>query len=91
MPSPQPGRPVCLPQMTRPRTCLSLDDEVPALREESADVTTTKTSFFERQPLVTVEGAPSGYRAFRQNDVTRLRFVEREHGERFPAPEGGPL
>jgi DNA-binding transcriptional MerR regulator len=91
VPSPQPARPDCLPQITRPRTRLFLDDEVLALRGESADVTTTKTSFFERQPLVTVEGAPSGNRTFRQNDVTRLRFVERKHGERFPAPEGGPL
>jgi hypothetical protein len=90
VPSPQPGRPVCSPRMSRPRTCLSLDEKVLGLRGESADVTTTKASFFERQPPINVEGTPSGYRTFWQNDVTRLRFVERKHWERFPAREGGP-
>jgi hypothetical protein len=90
VPSPQPGRPDCLLQMSRPRTCLPVDDEVPGLREESADVTTTQTGFFVSQPLINVERSPSGYRTFRQNDMTRLRFVERKHGERLPAPEGGP-
>lgn len=91
MPSPQPGRPVRLAHMSRPRTCLSVGNELLGRREGSADVTTTKTGLFESQPLVNAEWSPSGYREFWQSDVTRLRFIERKHGERLPTPEGGPM
>src|ERR1700748_246013 len=66
-----------------PRTYLSIGDGLTLLRQEFPDITISKIRFLESQGLVDPERSPSGYRKFYEGDVERLRWVLRQHRERF--------
>lgn len=64
------------------RATLSIGEVLAHLRPEFPDVTISKIRFLEAEGLVHPDRAPSGYRKFSTEDVTRLRYVlgqQRDH------------
>ena len=58
-----------------PSDLRSIGQVLKILTEEFPDVSISKIRFLESEGLVTPERAPSGYRKYREADVSRLRYI----------------
>ena len=61
----------------------SIGEVLAALRDEFPDVTISKIRFLESQGLIDPERTPSGYRKFRDRDVSRLRWILHQQKDNF--------
>ncbi len=66
-----------------PSAYLSIGELLGLLRPEFPDVTISKIRFLEAEGLVTPQRAPSGYRKFSREDVTRLQYVLSAQRDRY--------
>lgn len=57
------------------RAFMSIGEVLALLRTDFPDMTISKIRFLEAEGLLEPERAPSGYRKFSREDVTRLRYV----------------
>lgn len=65
------------------RPYLSIGEVLNVLKEEFPDVTVSKIRYLESEDLVHPERTSSGYRAFSEGDIERLRFVLRLQRDHF--------
>lgn len=65
------------------RPYLSIGEVLNVLKEEFPDVTVSKIRYLESEDLVHPERTSSGYRAFSEGDIERLRFILRLQRDHF--------
>jgi len=71
------------PIRLRDRQTRSIGEVITLLRDDFPDLTISKIRFLEGQGLIAPSRSPSGYRMFREEDISRLRYVLSEQSDHF--------